>query len=85
MQLAIHNWMRAESLESTLKRISALGYTHLEIQGAPEQYDTQEVKSLLEIIWTIVWPALLNACPIALATLPEPAMLIFNEISAIFT
>ena len=48
MQLAIHNWMRAESLESTLKRISALGYTHLEIQGAPEQYDTQEVKSLLE-------------------------------------
>ncbi|WP_144605789.1 sugar phosphate isomerase/epimerase family protein [Algoriphagus algorifonticola] len=48
MQLAIHNWMRAESLESTLKRISALGYTHLEIQGAPEQYDNQEVKKLLE-------------------------------------
>ncbi|MCS5490234.1 sugar phosphate isomerase/epimerase family protein [Algoriphagus limi] len=48
MRLAIHNWMRAETLESTLKRISALGYTHLEIQGAPEMYDTQEVKELLE-------------------------------------
>lgn len=48
MQVAIHNWMRAEPLESTLKRISSLGYTHLEIQGAPEQYDTQVVKALLE-------------------------------------
>ncbi|NVJ84709.1 MAG: sugar phosphate isomerase/epimerase [Algoriphagus sp.] len=48
MQIAIHNWMRAETLESTLKRISSLGYTHLEIQGAPEMYDNQQVKELLE-------------------------------------
>lgn len=48
MQIAIHNWMRAETLESTLKRISSLGYTHLEIQGAPEMYDNQQVKELLD-------------------------------------
>jgi len=35
-------------LESTLQRISRLGYTHLEIQGAPEQYNTAQVKELLE-------------------------------------
>jgi D-psicose/D-tagatose/L-ribulose 3-epimerase len=48
MKVAIHNWMRAETLESTLQRISSLGYTHLEIQGAPEQYNTAQVKELLE-------------------------------------
>jgi D-psicose/D-tagatose/L-ribulose 3-epimerase len=40
--------MRAETLESTLQRISRLGYTHLEIQGAPEQYQTAQVQELLE-------------------------------------
>lgn len=48
MQIAIHNWMRAETLESTLQRISGLGYTHIEIQGAPESYDSSQVKELLE-------------------------------------
>ncbi len=48
MELAIHNWMRAEPLEQTVERIAKLGYTKLEIQGAPELYDTQKVKSLLD-------------------------------------
>ncbi|MFT6794988.1 MAG: D-psicose/D-tagatose/L-ribulose 3-epimerase [Maribacter sp.] len=48
MKLAIHNWMRAESLESTMARIADIGYTHLEIQGTPENYDTKEVKALLD-------------------------------------
>lgn len=48
MKLAIHNWMRAEPLENTVARIAQLGYTHLEIQGTPESYDTSEVKSLLD-------------------------------------
>lgn len=48
MKLAIHNWMRAESLEDTLQRISVMGYTHLELQGTPENYDTKEVKKLLD-------------------------------------
>lgn len=48
MKLAIHNWMRAESLEDTMARISAMGYTHLELQGTPENYDTKKVKILLD-------------------------------------
>ncbi|PIB29344.1 epimerase [Maribacter sp. 4U21] len=48
MKLAIHNWMRAEPLESTITRIAAMGYTHLEIQGTPENYNTKEVKALLD-------------------------------------
>jgi D-psicose/D-tagatose/L-ribulose 3-epimerase len=48
MQLAIHNWMRAESLETTLARISNLGYEYIEIQGSPEVYDAAEVKTLLD-------------------------------------
>jgi len=47
MHIAIHNWMRAEPLETTLSRISSQGYDALEIQGAPEMYDLNEVKSLL--------------------------------------
>ncbi len=47
MQLAIHNWMRAEPLEVTLKRISEIGYDYIEIQGEPSMYDTTEVKALL--------------------------------------
>lgn len=48
MELAIHNWMRAESLEHTLKRISKLGYSYLEIQGTPENYDTQKIKPIMD-------------------------------------
>ena len=48
MKLAIHNWMRAEPLESTIARIAKMGYTHLEIHGTPEDYDTTVVKSLLD-------------------------------------
>jgi len=47
MELAIHNWMRAEPLNETVRRIADLGYSHLEIQGAPERYDTQKTKQLL--------------------------------------
>ncbi|MEY4048544.1 MAG: hypothetical protein RL284_2095, partial [Bacteroidota bacterium] len=39
MELSIHNWMRAESIETTIGRISALGYEKIEIQGTPEAYD----------------------------------------------
>jgi D-psicose/D-tagatose/L-ribulose 3-epimerase len=47
MKLSIHNWMRAESLETTLKRISKLGYEKIEIQGSPEVYNTTAVRKLL--------------------------------------
>lgn len=55
MELAIHNWMRAESLEHTLNRINKLGYTHIEIQGAPESYDSQKAQLLLDIYGIKCW------------------------------
>ncbi|RRQ49729.1 sugar phosphate isomerase/epimerase [Maribacter algicola] len=55
MELAIHNWMRAESLEHTLNRISKLDYTYLEIQGAPESYDPQKVKLQMDIYGIKCW------------------------------
>ena len=48
MTVAIHNWMRAESLETTIARISKLGYDYIEIQGEPGMYDTKEVNALLK-------------------------------------
>lgn len=55
MELAIHNWMRAESLEHTLDRISKLDYSYLEIQGAPESYDTKKVKLQLDVYGIKCW------------------------------
>lgn len=49
MELSIHNWMRAESIGKTVERIARLGYEKIEIQGAPEMYDTKAVKKLLDI------------------------------------
>ncbi|MGV3684770.1 MAG: sugar phosphate isomerase/epimerase family protein [Daejeonella sp.] len=48
MELSIHNWMRSETIETTIRRISKLGYTKMEIAGSPEQYDTKEVRRLLK-------------------------------------
>ncbi len=48
MELAIHNWMRAEPIEQTIKRIAQLGYENIEIQGTPEFYDTKKVAQLLK-------------------------------------
>lgn len=47
MQLSIHNWMRAEPVETTIRRVARLGYDKLEIAGSPEQYDTKEVRRAL--------------------------------------
>ena len=48
MHIAIHNWMRAEPIEITIKRISSQGYHALEIQGAPDLYHTKYVRQLLK-------------------------------------
>ena len=47
MHIAIHNWMRAETIETTIARIAKQGYHALEIQGTPENYDTKYVRQLL--------------------------------------
>lgn len=55
MELAIHNWMRAESIEKTVERIASLGYENIEIQGSPEAYDTKHVGNLLESFGIKCW------------------------------
>ena len=48
MHLSTHNWMRAEPLETTLRRIKKFGYESIEISGEPTQYDTKETRRLLK-------------------------------------
>lgn len=48
MHLSTHNWMRAEPLETTLRRIKRFGYESIEISGEPTQYDTKETRRLLK-------------------------------------
>lgn len=55
MELSIHNWMRAETIETTIRRASSLGYTKIEIAGSPELYDTKHVKKLLTAYGLSCW------------------------------
>lgn len=55
MELAIHNWMRSETIETTIQRVSALRYTKLEIAGNPEQYDTKSIRKLMKDYGLSCW------------------------------
>ncbi|WP_048905164.1 sugar phosphate isomerase/epimerase [Pedobacter sp. V48] len=55
MELSIHNWMRSETIETTIRRASGLGYTKLEIAGSPEHYDTNLVRKLLKEYGLTCW------------------------------
>lgn len=48
MQLSMHNWMRVEPIEVTIKRLARCGFHSIEISGEPAQYDVSHVKSLLD-------------------------------------
>lgn len=48
MFLSMHNWMRAEPIEVTIRRLAKFGYDSIEIGGEPDKYDTQEVSKLLK-------------------------------------
>ncbi len=48
MHLSTHNWMRAEPLEVTLRRIKKYGYESIEISGEPAQYKVKETRALLK-------------------------------------
>jgi len=48
MFLSMHNWMRAEQIELTIRRLAQAGYDSIEIEGEPEKYDTKAVLSLLK-------------------------------------
>ncbi|MFZ4658277.1 MAG: sugar phosphate isomerase/epimerase family protein [Caldilineaceae bacterium] len=48
MHLSMHNWMRAEPLEVTVRRLAKYGYESIEISGEPDKYNTKEVRKLLQ-------------------------------------
>ena len=48
MFLSMHNWMRAEPIELTVRRLAKYGYESIEISGEPEKYDTKAVGKLLK-------------------------------------
>lgn len=48
MHLSMHNWMRAEPIEITIRRLAKYGYKSIEISGEPEIFDTKEVGKLLK-------------------------------------
>jgi sugar phosphate isomerase/epimerase len=47
MHVAMHNWMRAEPIETTIARLAKCGYDAIEISGEPERYNTRDVRKLL--------------------------------------
>jgi sugar phosphate isomerase/epimerase len=57
MHLSTHNWMRAEPLEVTLKRIKRLGFESIEISGEPSQYDVKTSRALLKQYGIRCWGA----------------------------
>ncbi len=48
MFLSMHNWMRAEPIEVTIRRLAQYGYDSIEIEGEPAKYNTTEVRQLLK-------------------------------------
>ena len=47
LKVAMHNWMRPESIETTITRLGRSGYDGIEISGEPAVYDAEHVKRLL--------------------------------------
>jgi len=44
----MHNWMRAEPIDVTIRRLAKYGYKSIEISGEPDVFDTKEVGKLLK-------------------------------------
>jgi D-psicose/D-tagatose/L-ribulose 3-epimerase len=57
MHLSAHTWMRPEPLETTLQRLSRLGYASIELAGEPEVYSVSEVSELLQKYNLTCWGA----------------------------
>lgn len=55
MHLSTHNWMRAESVETTLRRGKKYGLQSIEISGEPDQYKTSDVRKLLKELDMFCW------------------------------
>lgn len=48
MYVCMHNWMRPEPIDHTIKRLANLGYDGIQIMGEPRKYDWKEVRRLLD-------------------------------------
>ena len=46
LKVAMHNWMRPEPIETTIRRLARFGYDGIEITGEPALYDAKQVRSL---------------------------------------
>lgn len=57
MHLSTHNWMRAEPLEVTCKRIKRLGLESIEISGEPTQYPPKQSREILKAHGLKCWGA----------------------------
>jgi D-psicose/D-tagatose/L-ribulose 3-epimerase len=47
LKIAMHNWMRPEPIETTIKRLGRSGYDGIEISGEPAVYQADDVNGLL--------------------------------------
>ena len=57
MHLSMHNWMRAEPIDVTVRRLARYGYRSIEISGEPDVFDTEELRTLLAENGIACWGA----------------------------
>ncbi|MEQ8346777.1 MAG: sugar phosphate isomerase/epimerase family protein [Sneathiellaceae bacterium] len=55
MHISTHNWMRAEPVETTLRRGRQWGLKSIEISGEPDQYNTRDIRALLKELDMFCW------------------------------
>ena len=48
LKVAMHNWMRPEPIETTIRRLARCGYDGIEISGEPALYDAKQMRALLD-------------------------------------
>ena len=57
MHLSMHNWMRAEPIDVTVRRLARYGYKSIEISGEPDVFDTKDLRNLLTENGIACWGA----------------------------
>lgn len=48
MNVCMHNWMRPEPIERTIRRLADLGYDGIQIMGEPRMYDAHAIRRMLD-------------------------------------
>lgn len=57
MHLSMHNWMRAEPIDVTVRRLARYGYKSIEISGEPDVFETKDLRRLLTENGIACWGA----------------------------